>query len=146
MNPEIKITGIYTRKSGTLEHSINCGEFIKGLGLKGDSQTKKRSLQLSFFSASIKKEIVKIQNKGFCMLKFLENITIENMQDLNLKPGMFLQVGSSIQRVTKIGKDCFPDCPAYSKNKDCIMIDAVFFTEVIQSGKAYVGDIIKPLK
>jgi MOSC domain-containing protein YiiM len=57
--------------------------------------------------------------------------------------GTKLKIGTTIQEVTQIGKDCHLGCEIRELVGDCVMPREGIFTKILQGGKIIAGDKIE---
>ncbi len=77
---------------------------------------------------------------------FAENITTRGMELFSLPVGTLLFVGSTLLRVTQIGKECHTRCAIYHQAGDCVMPKEGIFAEVLTGGTVRSGDPVVVLK
>lgn len=111
----------------------DCGliEDVNGVG--GDRQ-------VSIATDKVRKYIKKGDSEGICNHRFYENITIEGLDIEKLYVGQRIIIGETIQEITSIGKNCFPECNLLISNNPCPLSEEVLFTKVIEGGSIKIGD------
>lgn len=129
-------------KKGENKHSIDKGFFKAGYGLVGDVHAGDSKRQVSLFAAESIEKIKNIENKGFCTVKFSENITTEGIVLYELTVGTKLKIGGVILEVTQIGKECYLGCEVHNLAEKCIMPREVVFAKVLTEGEIVKGDEI----
>jgi MOSC domain-containing protein YiiM len=131
-----------SKTKGVVKQPIPEGNFIKDFGLEGDAHSGGGIRQVSLLGRESYNKYSDRVIKGLCDGKFAENITTEGIILYELPIGTLLQIGETIQQVSKIGKECHDGCEIKKLVGSCIMPKEGIFTIVIKGGIVKPGDII----
>lgn len=141
---KVEAINISTEK-GTIKTSIPVGNFIKDYGLENDAHAGNWHRQVSLLG----KESIDIMSdrgvEGLTYGQFAENITTKGIELYKLPVGTKLKIGTTIQEVTQIGKQCHKGCEISQKIGSCIMPTQGIFTKILSSGVVKSGDVIEVL-
>lgn len=107
---------------------------------KGDFQVSLFEGESDFFRENAGE---KYGVKGFCIEKFIENITTCEVEYGRLSKGDRLQIGSALIEITKIGKKCYDNCPMKKAAGKCRMAGSCAFAKVVKAGRVKKGSGIK---
>ncbi|MGL5122664.1 MAG: MOSC domain-containing protein [Fusobacteriaceae bacterium] len=132
-------------KKGEVKIPQQSAKFIEKFGIEGDAHGGDWHRQVSLLGLE---SVDKMRGKGIELTNgiFAENITTSGIFLSDLPVGTRLEIGSSIQEVTQIGKHCHNDnCGVKKVVGDCVMPREGIFTRVLKSGEAKIGDSIKIL-
>lgn len=133
-----------SEKKGVVKHPIPVGNFIEDFGLEGDAHARAGDIrQVSLLGRESYNKYSERTIKGLCDGKFAENITTEGIILYKLPIGTRLQIGETVQEVTKIGKECHAGCEIQKLVGSCIMPKEGIFTRVIKGGVIRPNDSIK---
>ena len=132
-------------KKGVPKETIAEGNFIEDFGLEGDAHAGNWHRQVSLLGIESIEKVKQLGVKGLCTGKFAENITTDGFNLWELPVGTRLQIGSTVQEVTQIGKECHAKCAIFHQIGDCVMPKEGIFTKVIKGGKVRSGDLIEIL-
>lgn len=116
---------------------------LENLGLLGDIHSTSGNRQISILSEKDRIILNNLDNHGLCSLKFIENITIKDLEANSLKVGDKIEVESAILEITEVGKRCFSDCNLFNSGKLCILSKGAVYAKVIKGGKISVGHSMK---
>jgi len=139
-NDGIVVSTNISEKKGTIKYNVN-SVILDYMGIIGDAHRSTGHRQISFLDntkiKSFGNKIGKIFNPG----DFGENLTIENINNINLLDT--LKINNVILKITQLGKTCHGDkCSIYREVGKCLMPIEGFFSQVIVPGKVNVGDFI----
>ncbi len=86
--------------------------------------------------------IAKMKEKGLSVGPgdFAENITVEGIDLVALRPGERLCSGDVLLEITQIGKECHNRCAIYYQAGDCVMPKEGIFARVLRGGTLKAGD------
>lgn len=128
-------------KKGVVKRPVEEAEFKIDHGIIGDAHAGNWHRQVSLLDKS---SIDYMREKGLTLQNgdFAENITTDGISLYELPVGTKLEIGSTVQEVTQIGKECHKGCAIKTKVGDCIMPTQGIFTKVIKEGKVKPGDKI----
>lgn len=133
----VKSLYIKEEKHGKVK-DISKGFFQRDKGLVGDINAQGGLKQVSIISSEGRE---KVKNKnGLCTKKFYANIEIHGLNIDKLYKGQKLKIGNTIQEITVIGKECFPDCDLLEEESLCPLPTSVIFTRVIEEGTVEIGN------
>lgn len=127
---------------GVPKQNVEFGEFIVGVGLKGDAHGGDHIRQVSLLA---QESIDKMSQSGAKALHsgiFAENITTCGIILHTLPVGTLLQIGEARFEVTQIGKKCHGKCAIYDAVGDCVMPREGIFAIVTHGGIVKPGDEI----
>lgn len=145
-----QVVSIYIQKQkGGIRRPVPKAILEEDKGLLGDFYSKGGSRQISILTAESKSEILSLRNKGLCVKRFHENITIKNLDISSLTIGSRIQIGGTVQEVTQIGKKCFQECKIVQNNEICPLVTQVVFTKTLIGGTINIEDtviLLSPLK
>lgn len=133
-------------KKGEVKIPKDRADFLENFGIEGDAHGGNWHRQVSLLSLE---SIDKMRGKGIELTNgiFAENITTSGIDLTSLPVGTKLEIGSSIQEVTQIGKDCHnSNCGVKRAVGDCVMPREGIFTRVLKGGEVKVGNSIKILE
>ena len=124
---------------GVEKHSIPEAHFLKDFGIEGDAHGGKWHRQVSLLSYD---KIKAFNQKGANVTDgaFGENLVVEGLDFVNLPVGTKFYAGSTVLRMTQIGKECHSHCAIYQRMGECIMPREGVFAEVLQEGDIHEGD------
>lgn len=128
---------------GVPKTTIDEGIFVEDHGLAGDAHAGKWKRQVSLLADESVEKMRELGAKGLCTGRFAENITTEGINLWELPIGTKLRIGTSLQEVTQIGKECHDGCAIKQQVGQCIMPTQGIFTKVLEGGRARVGDSIE---
>jgi len=98
---------------------------------------------ISFISSEGNKRLNDDEFKGFCHNRFKSNFVVNGIDTKDLTVGQLLQIGESIVRITKVKKNCLPECPIIKdSNVSCDVNKEAFFGEVFKEGLVNQNDNI----
>lgn len=124
---------------GVEKHSIPEAHFIKDFGIEGDAHGGKWHRQVSLLSYD---KIKAFNQKGANVTDgaFGENLVVEGLDFVKLPVGTKFYAGTTVLRMTQIGKECHSHCAIYQRMGECIMPREGVFAEVLQEGDIHEGD------
>jgi len=130
-------------KKGEKKSNIDCGLFLKNLGLENDAHAEADIIrQVSLLA---KESIEKIRAKGLDVNygDFAENLTTEGIDLPSLPIGTRLKVGKKVLlEVSQIGKVCHNRCNIFYTVGDCVMPREGIFAKVLAGGEIKINDSI----
>ncbi len=124
---------------------IGEGELRAGYGLVGDSHAGFSEREVSLLSLEDIEEANRIHHIAAIPGSFAENLTVEGLDLLSLKPGDRLQVGQALLEVVQIGK---PPEVAHTYHYQGVSILPLrgVFCRVVKSGRVARGDAVQVLR
>jgi MOSC domain-containing protein YiiM len=128
---------------GVVKKPIEIGVFKVDHGLVGDAHAGNWHRQVSLLDEHSIDKVGDLSGVGFCTGKFAENLTTEGIVLYELPIGTKLKIGTTIQEVTQIGKDCHVGCEIRALVGDCVMPREGIFTKILQNGEVKAGDKIE---
>lgn len=139
-----KVTSIsLSVKKGMPRCFLENGNFIKGMGLEGDSHSSKPNRNVSIVAEETLESMKNAGIDGFCTRRFTANITTKGIKLHEGGIGSKIKIGNSLHEITYIGKECHINCNAFEKSGDCSIPKEVVFTKVIESGTVRIDDIVE---
>lgn len=132
-----------SEKKGVPKKTIEQGEFRVDHGLVGDAHAGNWHRQVSLLGIESINKMKALGIQGLCTGKFAENLTTEGIDLWKLPVGTKLKIGSTLQEVTQIGKECHQKCAIYHKVGNCVMPTEGIFTKVLEGGIIKAGDEIE---
>ena len=116
-----------------------------GLGIVGQAKGKDGDRQISILSLEDRRDIQEMSEPGLCTGRFRENITIHRLEVEKFHPGDQVNIGNATIEVTKIEKDCFPQCPLVKNKKKCSLTKGVIYARVVTGGVLQRGDKVSKI-
>ncbi len=110
---------------------------VEGLGIAGDRFSNGGERQICMLDAD--SETAARAQRGLCSKKFTANLLTDGLDYAALRVGDRLQVADAVIELTKVKKDCYPDCPIPSENRPCAFVDNVAYAKVAQGGVIACG-------
>ena len=146
MDTEKKLTGIVraiciSDVRGIEKHAIPSAHLIRDYGIEGDAHAGKWHRQVSLLSY----DKVKAFNERGANVQdgaFGENLVVDGLDFRNLPVGTVFRVGTTVLRMTQIGKECHSHCAIYKRMGECIMPHEGVFAEVLQDGDIQAGNVM----
>lgn len=90
---------------------------------------------ISFISFEGNKRLTDDEIKGFCHNRFNANFVINGIDVKTLVLDQLLQIGDAVVKITKLEKDCLPDCPIIKDSgASCTVNKQAFFAEILKEG------------
>jgi MOSC domain-containing protein YiiM len=136
---ELKIN----KDKGTPGEQTEESILIADKGVEGDRHSKGGVRQVSILSRDTKEWMKDEPLKGFCLIKFKENIVVDGIDFNKLKLGMFIVFKDAILEVSELGQICFSDCPRREKGLPCEFKSGHLYATVVKGGKIKVGDSLE---
>ncbi|MEG1584757.1 MAG: MOSC domain-containing protein [Anaerovorax sp.] len=138
---EVLAINVSDRK-GVVKHPVKEANFIPG-GIEGDAHCcgQEEIRQVSLL-ADESVDTMRAMGLTLDPGAFAENVTTKGIQLKTLPIGTRLQIGCTIQEVSKIGKECHQGCAIKQQTGTCVMPTEGIFTKVIQGGVIKPGDQI----
>ncbi|MCH5138660.1 MOSC domain-containing protein [Clostridiaceae bacterium UIB06] len=130
-------------KKGIVKRDIEKGYFEVNHGLVGDIHAGNLDRQVSLLGQESIDKMKKSGIKGFCTVKFTENITTEGIALSGLPIGAKMKIGSTLLEITEVGKQCHKGCDRRMLVDDCIMTRECIFAKVLSAGWIKKGDKIE---
>jgi len=131
-------------KKGVIKHPVEEALFIEQKGIDGDAHCGLDDVKQVSLLAD--ESVDTMREMGLDFLKpgiFAENITTEGIELKTLPIGTRLQIGETLQEVSKIGKECHHGCAIKQQTGTCVMPTEGIFTRVIKGGIVRPGDKIE---
>ena len=138
-----KVLSINTsEKKGVIKNSVGEANFLEGKGIEGDAHCGLDEIKQVSLLAN--ESVNKMRAMGLELIAgaFAENITTEGIELKTLPIGTRLQIGDTIQEVSRIGKECHTGCAIKQQTGTCVMPTEGIFTKIIKGGVAKPGDEI----
>lgn len=138
-----KVLAINTsEKKGVIKNSVAEANFLEGKGIEGDAHCGLDDIKQVSLLAN--ESVDKMRAMGLELIAgaFAENITTEGIELKTLPIGTRLQIGDTIQEVSRIGKECHTGCAIKQQTGTCVMPTEGIFTKVIKGGMVKAGDEI----
>jgi len=138
-----KVLSINTsEKKGVIKNSVGEANFLEGKGIEGDAHCGLDDIKQVSLLAN--ESVNKMRAMGLELIAgaFAENITTEGIELKTLPIGTRLQIGDTIQEVSRIGKECHTGCAIKQQTGTCVMPTEGIFTKVIKGGTVKPGDEI----
>ena len=138
-----KVLSINTsEKKGVIKNSVTEANFLEGKGIEGDAHCGLDDIKQVSLLAN--ESVNKMRAMGLELIAgaFAENITTEGIELKTLPIGTKLQIGDTIQEVSRIGKECHTGCAIKQQTGTCVMPTEGIFTKVIKGGVVKTGDEI----
>lgn len=135
-----------SEKKGIVKTPVDQAEFVESYGIKGDAHGGADLIKQVSLLAD--ESIDKMRALGMSLDSgvFAENITTKGIDLCKLPIGTKLQIGETLQEVSRIGKECHNDgCAIKKQAGHCIMPVEGIFTKVVKGGKVKAGDKIEIL-
>lgn len=132
-----------SEKKGVVNKDIEKGYFEVNHGLVGDAHAGSGHRQVSLLGKETIDKMRKLEVKGFCTNKFVENLTTEGIELYKLSVGTKMKIGEALLEVTQVGKECHKGCEIRKLVDDCVMPKEGIFMKVISAGWIKKGDEIK---
>jgi MOSC domain-containing protein YiiM len=130
-------------KKGVVKKNIEKGYFEVSHGLVGDVHAGNLDRQVSLLGQESIDKIKKSGIKGFCTVKFTENLTTEGIALYELPIGTKMKIGVTLLEVTEVGKRCHKGCERRKLVDDCTMTRECIFAKVLSAGWIKKGDKIE---
>lgn len=134
-----------SEKKGVVKKDIEKGYFEVNHGLVGDAHAGNGHRQVSLLAQETIDKMRKLEIKGFCTNKFVENLTTEGIDIYKLRVGTKIEIGEALLEVTQVGKECHKGCEIRKLVGDCVMPREGIFVKVINAGWIKKGDEIEIL-
>lgn len=138
-----KVLSVNTsEKKGVIKNSVEEANFLEGKGIEGDAHCGIDDIKQVSLLAN--ESVDKMRAMGLELIAgaFAENITTEGIELKTLQIGTRLQIGDTIQEVSRIGKECHTGCAIKQQTGTCVMPTEGIFTKVIKGGIVKSGDEI----
>jgi MOSC domain-containing protein YiiM len=132
-----------SEKKGVIKHPIEKGFFKTEHGLDGDAHAGSWHRQVSLLGKETIDKMRKLELKGFCTNKFVENLTTEGIELYKLSVGTKMKIGEALLEVSQVGKECHKGCEIRKLVGDCVMPKEGIFARVINGGIIKAGDEIE---
>lgn len=99
------------------------------------SKFKESKRGISFISFEGHKRLTDDEIKGFCHNRFNANFVVNGIDIKGLALGQLLQIGDAVVKITKLEKDCLPDCPIIKDSRvSCNVNKQALFVEILKEG------------
>lgn len=128
-------------QKGVIKHPVSEATFIVG-GIQGDAHCGQDEIKQVSLLAD--ESVDKMRAMGLTLAPgaFAENITTKGIELKTLPIGTRLQIGCTLQEVSRIGKECHHGCAIKQQTGTCVMPTEGIFTKVIEGGVVRPGDQI----
>jgi len=133
-------------KKGTIKHPVEEANFLVDLGIENDAHCGLDDIRQVSLLADESVDTMRDMGMELEAGMFAENITTQGIELKTLPIGTKLQIGETIQEVSKIGKECHNGCEIKQKTGTCVMPTEGIFTKVIKGGIVRPGDKIILIK
>jgi len=126
-------------KKGEKKVPVPFVALVSGHGVDQDAHAGTWHRQVSLLAVE---SIAKMKAKGLSVGPgdFAENITVEGIDLVSLRPGERLRSGEALLEITQIGKECHNRCAIYYQAGDCVMPKEGVFARVLHGGTLRAGD------
>lgn len=115
-------------------------ELIKDFGPAGDAYGGPGNRQLTLLGQDERDALEKDKELGFCIKKFIPNITLSG-SSLQLKKGGKYALGDAEILISDISKKCYDGCPLKDIEKRiCSLPKTARFASIEKTGLIRVGD------
>ena len=134
-----------SKRKGTQKKDVRLAKFKVNHGMIGDAHAGPGIRQVSLLAMESYERFKKNPMLSRVCLKkgsFGENLTTQGIALHKLEIGTKLKIGSTILKVSQIGKECHAPCPIGKEVGTCIMPQEGIFATVKKSGKIKKGDKI----
>ena len=130
-----------SEKKGVQKQAVPYIDVKCNHGIVGDAHAGDWHRQISLLA---KESVDQMRGCGVNLFDgaFAENIVTEGIDLKHLPIGTLLQVGSTLLRVTQIGKECHNDCAVKKLAGKCVMPTDGIFAVVELEGRIAAGDEI----
>lgn len=128
-------------KKGVIKHPVKEAKFIPG-GIQGDAHCGLDDIKQVSLLADESVDKMRAMGLSLDPGAFAENVTTTGIELKTLPIGTRLQIGCTIQEVSRIGKECHHGCAIKQQTGTCVMPTEGIFTKVIQGGVVKPGDKI----
>lgn len=126
---------------GTGKRPVERAVLIPNHGIEGDAHAGSWHRQVSLLSYD-RVEAFNRRGGGVADGDFGENILVQGVDLSALPVGTTLTVGTTVLRLTQIGKECHSHCAIHQRVGECIMPREGVFAEVLAGGNVRPGDTI----
>ncbi len=130
--------------TGVVKHPVSEAEFANG-GIVGDAHFGLSEIKQVSLLADESVDKMRAMGLELAPGAFAENVTTKGIELKSLPIGTRLKIGSTIQEVSKIGKECHHGCAIKQQTGTCVMPTEGIFTMVIEGGIVRPGDQIEVL-
>ena len=114
---------------------------VEGLGMEGNfHQGGER--QLCLLTAELREWIDTQPEQGLCFRRFKENLLLMGLPDGILPPGVRIQAGDAVLRMSEDLKRCHDECGLHSRGIYCRLSGSAVFAIVERGGVVRVGDCV----
>jgi len=138
-----KVLSVNTsEKKGVIKNSVGEANFLEGKGIEGDAHCGLDDIKQVSLLANESVDKMRAMGLELTAGAFAENITTEGIELKTLPIGTRLQIGDTIQEVSRIGKECHTGCAIKQQTGTCVMPTEGIFTKVIKGGVVKSGDEI----
>lgn len=126
---------------GTEKRPVPEAVLIKDHGIEGDAHAGKWHRQVSLLSYD---KVEAFNERGAQVVDgdFGENLLVEGIDFRSLPVGSVFHCGTTVLRLTQIGKECHQGCAIRQRVGDCIMPREGVFAEVLEGGTIRPGDVL----
>ncbi|GAB4228871.1 MAG: MOSC domain-containing protein [Deltaproteobacteria bacterium] len=138
-----KVIAVCTsERKGEKKRPVPSVTLVPDLGVERDAHAGPWHRQVSLLAVE---SIAKMRAKGLSVGPgdFAENITVEGVDLVGLKPGDRLLAGEALLEITQIGKECHNRCAIYYQAGDCVMPKEGVFARVLRGGTLRAGDPVE---
>jgi len=129
-------------RKGEKKKPVASVDLVPDHGVAGDAHAGPWHRQVSLLAVE---SIAKMKAKGLSVGPgdFAENITVEGIDLVGLKPGDRLRAGEALLEISQIGKECHTRCAIYYQAGDCVMPKEGVFARVVRGGTLRAGDPVE---
>ncbi|MCL1992676.1 MAG: hypothetical protein FWG66_07000 [Spirochaetes bacterium] len=128
-------------KEGGQREKLEIAHLIEDLGLEGDRHAEGGDFQISLLSREEQQWMSAQSEAGLCFKRYKENLLFDSIAEL--APGDKIKVGDATLQISDTDKQCFENCPLFSRKEKCILTGRQLFAKVVKSGKIKTGDEMK---
>src|SRR5665648_809066 len=138
-----KVLSVNTsEKKGVIKNSVGEANFLESKGIECYAHCGLDDIKLVSLLANESLDKMRAMGLELTAGGFAENITTEGIELKTLPIGTRLQIGDTIQEVSRIGKECHTGCAIKQQTGTCVMPTEGIFTKVIKGGVVKSGDEI----
>lgn len=127
--------------TGVVKKPVSEANFIPG-GIEGDAHCGLDDIKQVSLLADESVDKMRAMGLTLGTGAFAENITTRGIELKTLPIGTKLKIGSTVQEISRIGKECHQGCAIKQQTGTCVMPTEGIFTKVIEGGTVRPGDEI----
>jgi MOSC domain-containing protein YiiM len=128
------------RAKGVPAESVQRATAVAGYGILGDAGGGMPTRQLAILGTAADGAR---EADGLCSDRFRPNLLIEGFQRDSSLVGHRLLIGDAVLEIESVGKDCYPECPAFARAGPCALARGAVFAKVAVGGELQVRDSVE---